>query len=145
MDHLAPTGPVYQAGTLSGNPLAMAAGLAQLREMERVGGWNQLEQIGAIFEKNVRAIIQNKPLTFHRIGSMFCLYFTEGPVRNLDDAKKSRTDEFAHFFQGSLARGVYFAPSQFEARFLSLAHTPEAVSRTCEVVSEVLKEKYSQG
>lgn len=136
MDQLAPTGPVYQAGTLSGNPLAMAAGLAQLREMERLDGWNQLEKIGAAFEKNVRSIIQNKPLTFHRIGSMFCLYFMEGPVRNLADAKKSRIEEFARFFQHCLAGGIYFAPSQFEAGFLSLAHTSEAIARTSEVVAE---------
>ena len=138
MDQLAPTGPVYQAGTLSGNPLAMAAGLAQLREMERLDGWNQLEKIGAVFEKNVCSSIQGKPFTFHRIGSMFCLYFNEGPVRNLADAKKSRTEDFARFFQACLTRGVYFAPSQFEAGFLSLAHTPEAITRTSEVVQSLL-------
>jgi glutamate-1-semialdehyde 2,1-aminomutase len=138
MDQLAPTGPVYQAGTLSGNPLAMAAGLAQLREMECLDGWNQLEQRGALLEKNVRSLIDNKPFTFHRIGSMFCLYFNEGPVRNLEDAKKSRTEEFAHFFHGCLSRGVYFAPSQFEAGFISLAHTPEAIERTATVAAEVL-------
>ncbi|MFZ4116189.1 MAG: glutamate-1-semialdehyde 2,1-aminomutase [Chthoniobacterales bacterium] len=138
MDQLAPTGPVYQAGTLSGNPLAMAAGLAQLREMERLDGWNQLEQRGALLEKNVRSFIDNKPFTFHRIGSMFCLYFNEAPVRNLEDAKKSRTEEFAHFFHGCLNRGVYFAPSQFEAGFISLAHTPEVIERTSELIAEVL-------
>ncbi len=138
MDQLAPMGPVYQAGTLSGNPLAMAAGLAQLREMERLDGWKQLEELGAAFEKNVRCIIENKPFTFHRIGSMFCLYFTEGPVRNLSDAKKSRTEEFARFFQESLAHGVYFAPSQFEAGFISLAHTREVMDQTSEIVAQVL-------
>ena len=138
MDQLAPTGPVYQAGTLSGNPLAMAAGLAQLREMERCDGWNELEKIGALFEKNVRAMIKNKPLTFHRIGSMFCLYFTGSPIRNLSDAKKSDTEKFARFFQGCLERGVYFAPSQFEAGFISLAHTHDALTRTSEVVADVL-------
>lgn len=138
MDQLAPTGTVYQAGTLSGNPLAMAAGLTQLREMERLDGWNKLEELGALYEKNVREIIDDKPFTFHRIGSMFCLYFTEGPVRNLDDAKKSRTEEFARFFQGCLERGVYFAPSQFEAGFLSLAHTLEALAHTSEAIAEML-------
>lgn len=139
MDQLAPTGSVYQAGTLSGNPLAMAAGLAQLSEMERLNGWNQLEEFGTAFEKNVRSIIQNKPFTFHQIGSMFCLYFTEGPVRNLSDAKKSRMSEFAKFFQECLAHGIYFAPSQFEAGFMSLAHTPEAIDRTSEIVAKVLQ------
>ena len=138
MDQLAPIGPVYQAGTLSGNPLAMAAGLAQLREMERCDGWNELEKIGSLFEKNVRETIKNKPLTFHRIGSMFCLYFTDGPVRNLSDAKRSDTEKFARFFQGCLERGVYFAPSQFEAGFISLAHTQDALARTSDVVAEVL-------
>ncbi|MBX9743532.1 MAG: glutamate-1-semialdehyde 2,1-aminomutase [Chthoniobacterales bacterium] len=139
MDQLAPTGPVYQAGTLSGNPLALAAGLTQLREMERCDGWNQLEKIGSLLEENIQTIIQNKPFTFHRLGSLFCLYFSEGPVRNLSDAKKNRAEEFAHFFQQALARGIYFAPSQFEAGFISLAHTPEVVARTSEVIAEVLK------
>lgn len=138
MDQLAPTGPVYQAGTLSGNPLAMAAGLAQLREMERCDGWNQLEKIGMAFEKAVGDIIQNKPFTFHRLGSLFCLYFTEGPVRNLSDAKKSRLADFSHFFQDTLARGIYFAPSQFEAGFLSLAHTEKEIAHTSEIMKELL-------
>jgi len=123
MDHLAPLGPVYQAGTLSGNPLALAAGLAQLREMERIGGWKRLEELGAALEVSIRSMIKGKPLTFHRIGSMFCLYFTEGPVRNLADAKKSDATSFARFFHGALASGIYLAPSQFEAGFLSTAHT----------------------
>ena len=139
MDQLAPTGPVYQAGTLAGNPIALAAGLAQLRELERINGWKKLEELGALFEQGVREIIKNKPFTFHRIGSMFCLFFYEGPVRNLADAKKCRTEEFGKFFQGCLERGVFFAPSQFEAGFISLAHTPELIGRTAEVVAEVLK------
>ncbi len=139
MDQLAPTGPVYQAGTLSGNPLALAAGLAQLRELERIDGWKKLEELGALFEQGVREIIKNKPFTFHRMGSMFCLFFHEGPIRNLADAKKCRTEEFGKFFHGCLERGVFFAPSQFEAGFISLAHTPELIGRTAEVVSEVLE------
>jgi glutamate-1-semialdehyde 2,1-aminomutase len=129
MDHLAPLGPVYQAGTLSGNPLALAAGLAQLKEMERINGWALLESLGAQMEESVRSAIKGKPLTFHRIGSMFCLYFTEGPVRNLADAKKSDTDAFARHFHASLREGIYFAPSQFEAGFISTAHTPEDLER----------------
>jgi glutamate-1-semialdehyde 2,1-aminomutase len=122
MDHLAPMGPVYQAGTLSGNPLALAAGLAQLKEMERINGWKLLEELGAQMEESVRSAIKGKPLTFHRIGSMFCLYFTEGPVRNLADAKKSDTNAFAAHFHKSLKNGIYYAPSQFEAGFLSTSH-----------------------
>jgi glutamate-1-semialdehyde 2,1-aminomutase len=125
MDHLAPLGPVYQAGTLSGNPLALAAGLAQLKEMERIGGWAHLESLGAQMEESIREAIKGKPLTFQRIGSMFCLYFTKGPVRNLGDAKKSDASAFARYFHEALGHGIYFAPSQYEAGFLSTAHTPE--------------------
>ena len=125
MDYLAPLGPVYQAGTLSGNPLALAAGLAQLKEMERINGWKLLEELGASMETSIRETIKGKPLTFHRIGSMFCLYFTEGLVRHLAEAKKSDTAAFARFFHGALSEGIYLAPSQFEAGFLSTAHTDE--------------------
>jgi glutamate-1-semialdehyde 2,1-aminomutase len=124
MDRLSPDGPVYQAGTLSGNPLAMAAGLAQLRELERIDGWAHLEKTGAAFEAATRAACANRPLTFQRIGSMFCLYFQEGPVRHLAEAMSSDRTRFAKFFHGCLEDGVYFAPSQFEAGFLSTAHTP---------------------
>ena len=123
MDHLSPDGPVYQAGTLSGNPLAMAAGLAQLRELERIDGWALLEKTGAAFEERMQSLCANRPLTFQRIGSMFCLYFCEGPVRHLADAMRSDRKRFAIFFHACLDAGVYFAPSQFEAGFLSTAHT----------------------
>jgi glutamate-1-semialdehyde 2,1-aminomutase len=138
MDHLSPDGPVYQAGTLSGNPLALAAGLAQLRELERVDGWNRLEQIGATFEAAIRSAIADKPLTFHRIGSMFCLFFHPGPVRNLADALRCDKPAFNRFFHGCLERGVYFAPSQFEAGFISLAHTDADIARTAEVATTAL-------
>jgi glutamate-1-semialdehyde 2,1-aminomutase len=127
MDHLAPLGPVYQAGTLSGNPLALAAGLAQLREMEQINGWKLLEELGAQMEEAMRSAIKGKPLTFHRIGSMFCLYFCEGPVLNLADAKKSDTAAFSRYFHAALNSGIYFAPSQYEAGFLSVAHTPQVL------------------
>ncbi len=139
MDCLSPTGPVYQAGTLSGNPLALAAGLAQLRELIRLGGWSRLEEIGQQFEAGMREAIAGQPLTFHRIGSMFCLFFREGPVRNLADAKASDAADFAKFFHGCLERGVYFAPSQFEAGFLSLAHSDADIEETIRVATEVLK------
>ena len=122
MDHLAPLGPVYQAGTLSGNPLALAAGLAQLREMERINGWQILENLGAQMESTMQNLIKGKPLTFQRIGSMFCLYFCEGPIRNLNDAKRSDTAAFARYFHAALRDGIYLAPSQFEAGFLCTAH-----------------------
>jgi glutamate-1-semialdehyde 2,1-aminomutase len=126
MDYLAPTGPVYQAGTLSGNPLALTAGLAQLHELERVGGWAKLEELGAEIEESLRPQVKKYPVAWQRIGSMFCLYFTPGPVHNLDDAKKSDTARFAKFFHACLQEGVYVAPSQFEAGFISLAHAEPA-------------------
>ncbi len=140
MDYLSPSGPVYQAGTLSGNPLALAAGLTQLRELEHGGGWARLEQIGLAFEQLIReALVQTRTYaTFHRIGSMFCLYFCEGPVRNLDDAMRSDRARFARFFHECLKRGVYFAPSQFEAGFLSLAHGEDELEATARVVREAL-------
>jgi glutamate-1-semialdehyde 2,1-aminomutase len=138
MDHLSPDGPVYQAGTLSGNPLAMAAGLAQLRELERRDGWNTLEKLGATFESAVRETIAGRPLTFQRIGSMFCLYFTEGPVRNLAEAQRSDRAAFNRYFHACLENGVYFAPSQFEAGFLSLAHTEDDLSTTARIATEAL-------
>jgi glutamate-1-semialdehyde 2,1-aminomutase len=139
MDHLSPLGPVYQAGTLSGNPLALAAGLAQLKEMERINGWALLEQLGAQMENSMRAITKGKPLTFKRIGSMFCLYFTNGPVLNLADAKKSDTAAFARYFHASLNEGIYFAPSQFEAGFLSTAHDTQELDHTAERINKILK------
>ena len=138
MDRLSPDGPVYQAGTLSGNPIAMAAGLAQLREMERIGGWALLEKIGATFEAATREAIQGLPLTFQRIGSMFCLYFQEGPVRNLQEAMGSDRVRFGKFFHGCLEDGVYFAPSQFEAGFLCTAHSEGDIERSAEVVKKNL-------
>ena len=142
MDHLSPDGPVYQAGTLSGNPLAMAAGLAQLRELERCDGWAALEQLGAQFEAAARGALaaNGLPYTFHRLGSMFCLFFAEGPVRNLEEAKKSDTAKFAKFFHYCLDHGVYFAPSQFETGFISTAHTADDMARTAEVVTAALRQ-----
>ena len=138
MDHLAPDGPVYQAGTLSGNPLALAAGLAQLRELERRDGWRALDALGAQFEATVREMIAGRPLTFTRIGSMFCLYFTAGPVKNLADAMRSDRPAFNRYFHACLEAGVYFAPSQFEAGFLSLAHTAADLEQTAKVARAAL-------
>jgi len=138
MDQLSPDGPVYQAGTLSGNPLAMAAGLAQLRELERINGWKLLEQLGAQFEELTRGAIAQTKHTFHRIGSMFCLFFTPGPIVDLAGAKRSDLKKFAKFFHACLERRIYFAPSQFETGFISTAHTPEDISRTGQVLREVL-------
>lgn len=140
MDCLSPDGPVYQAGTLSGNPLAMAAGLAQLRELDRLDAWSKLEAIGAQLATAMHEMIASRalPLTYHWQGSMFCLFFTPGPVTNLKSAAQSDRHAFARFFHFCLERGVYFAPSQFETGFLSLAHTQEEIDSTCQVVTEAL-------
>jgi glutamate-1-semialdehyde 2,1-aminomutase len=142
MDQLSPDGPVYQAGTLSGNPLAMAAGLAQLRELERIDGWKVLEELGQRFETLVRDATAKAKMniTFHRIGSMFCLFFASGPVVDLATAQRSDLKMFAKFFHACLKRGVYFAPSQFETGFISTAHTPGDIERTAAVISQALHE-----
>ncbi len=147
MDQLAPDGPVYQAGTLSGNPLAMAVGLAQLRELEKQNAWARLEETGAAFEAGVRGILAEIgiPLTFNRIGSMFCLFFTEQPVHCLEDAKTSDTAAFRRFFHKSLERGAYFAPSPFEAGFLSLAHSPQDIADTLEILRPALRHALQAG
>ena len=140
MDQLSPDGPVYQAGTLSGNPLAMAAGLAQLRELERIDGWKMLEKLGDRFENAARDTLRQSKVetTFHRIGSMFCLFFARGPIVDLATARRSDLKLFAKFFQGCLKRGVYFAPSQFETGFISTAHTPDEIERTAQVARQSL-------
>jgi glutamate-1-semialdehyde 2,1-aminomutase len=140
MDRLSPDGPVYQAGTLSGNPLAMAAGIAQLRELDRINGWKVLEKLGAQFEASARDAIAlaEIDITLHRIGSMFCLFFASEPIVDLAGAQRSDLKRFAEFFHGCLRRGIYFAPSQFETGFISTAHTPEDIERTGAVIREVV-------
>lgn len=140
MDQLSPDGPVYQAGTLSGNPLALAAGLAQLRELERINGWKLLEELGAQFEALAREAIKNARIhiTFHRLGSLFCLFFAAGPIDDLAGAQRSDLKMFARFFHGCLKHSVYFAPSQFETGFISTAHSVKDIERTGAVVRETL-------
>ena len=141
MDCLAPLGPVYQAGTLSGNPLAMAAGITALKELQSSSAYAQLETIGRELESGMReaAKAAGVAVQFNRIGSMFCGYFTEQPVHNLADAMKSDRARFAKFFQGMLAEGIYLAPSQFEAGFLSTAHTSADIARTVAAAARVMK------
>ena len=141
MDCLAPLGPVYQAGTLSGNPLAMAAGIAALEELRAGDVYERLEVLGSQLEEGMRQAAQNAgvPVQFNRCGSMFCGYFTPQPVHNLAEALHSDRARFAKFFHGLLQEGVYLAPSQFEAGFLSTAHSPEDVARTVEAAARVMK------
>lgn len=136
MDCLSPIGPVYQAGTLSGNPVAMAAGLAQLRELLDRNAYDRLEQLGARLEEGIREAIRKhgRNYTFHRAGSMFCLFFTEQEVYDLDSAQKASKELFKPFFWNMLEQGVYFAPSPYETGFISTAHTEEDIDRTVEAV-----------
>jgi glutamate-1-semialdehyde 2,1-aminomutase len=141
MDHLAPLGPVYQAGTLSGNPLAMSAGLAALQELRTQNAYERLETLGAQLETGMReaAASAGVPVQFQRIGSMFCGYFTDRPVHHLGDAMRCDRARFSKFFHGMLAEGIYLAPSQFEAGFISLAHRPEDLERTVAAAAKVLR------
>jgi len=134
MDQLAPDGPVYQAGTLSGNPLAMAAGLAQLTHLEHVNAFERLESTGAALEKGLLEIMEANHLEIrlHRVGSMFCLFMTGQEVLDLEGAKRSDVDAFKRLFHAMKDQGVYLPPSQFETCFLSLAHTDEVVEETIE-------------
>ena len=141
MDQLSPDGSVYQAGTLSGNPIAMAAGLAQLRELERIDGWKLLDKLGAQFEALARDAIRSASIdiTLHRLGSMFCLFFAAAPIVDLASAQRSDLKTFGGFFHACLKHGVYFAPSQFETGFISTAHTAGDIKDTGAVVREALK------
>jgi glutamate-1-semialdehyde 2,1-aminomutase len=126
MSKVAPVGPVYQAGTLSGNPLAVAAGLAMLRHLKaHPEVYGRLESMGAKLAASAPAGI-----TVNRVGSMFTFFFTDGPVTDWESARRSDTERFGRFFRGMLERGVYLAPSQFEAAFISAAHSEEDIVRT---------------
>ena len=140
MDCLAPEGPVYQAGTLSGNPLAMAAGIASLEMLDQTT-YERLEQLGSRLESGFREAARRAgvPVQFNRCGSMFCAYFTSEPVRNLDDAMRSDRGCFARFFRAMLEAGVYIAPSQFEAGFISTAHTEEDIDLTLAAAANALQ------
>ena len=173
MDLLAPLGPVYQAGTLSGNPLAMAAGIAALEELsssrresahskkikkqdakseidqsgltsaatKKANVYVRLEQLGAQLEAGMKNAAKSAKasVTFNRCGSMFCAYFTGQPVWSLADAMKSDRARFAKFFHGMLAEGVYLAPSQFEAGFISTAHSKTDIEKTVSAAAKVLR------
>jgi glutamate-1-semialdehyde 2,1-aminomutase len=114
------------------------AGLAQLRELERIDGWQMLEQLGAQLEEAIGDVISKATFTFHRISSMFCLFFTDGPVTDLDSARRSDTRRFAKFFHGCLQHGIYFVPSQFETNFVSTAHSAADIEETARVIRETL-------
>jgi glutamate-1-semialdehyde 2,1-aminomutase len=134
MEQIAPSGPVYQAGTLSGNPLAMAAGLATLRAAGEPGFYERLEELGARWRSGMAeaASTGNHPFTINQVGSMVSIFFTEGPVTDFASAALSDTGAFKDFFWHMLSCGVYLAPSQYEAGFLSAAHSEEDLEKTFE-------------
>ena len=167
MDYLAPLGPVYQAGTLSGNPLAMAAGIANLEELSRnrraeaqtssqkdqrlltsaptdekdFNAYAKLEKLGAQLEAGMRDAAKSAKVSvqFNRCGSMFCGYFTDKPVHNLADAMTSDRERFKKYFHGMLEQGIYLAPSQFEAGFISAAHTFDDITKTIKAAATIFK------
>jgi len=144
MRRIAPDGPVYQAGTLSGNPLAVAAGLAALRHLQEHGDdvHAHLERLGRIFDDGFRDVSRRLgiPLRWNRVGGMGSLFFSESPVVDWPTAAASSRDRFDALFHGLLERGVHLPPSPFEAWFWSRAHTPEDVERTVSLVEEILTE-----
>lgn len=132
MDYIAPVGPVYQAGTLSGNPLAMTAGLTTLNLISRNGFYENLDQKAEDLCSGLKSLAEEKglPVYFTRVGSMFSAFFTDNQVKNYEDAKKSNLTMFTKYFQNMLNNGIYLAPSQFEAGFMSSAHTSEDIDKT---------------
>jgi len=140
MDHLAPLGPVYQAGTLSGNPLAMVAGLTQLHELDKAGAYETLDAIGAHLQQGVESIFQKKGIShrFNRVGSMFCLFFTDAEIINLDSVKTQNLEQFRKLFWAMIDEGVYIAPSPYETGFLSLAHSREDIDETLEKLEKII-------
>lgn len=141
MEQIAPLGPVYQAGTLSGNPLAVAAGLATLWLLRAPGVYKRLEQLGAQLEQILREAARAAAITVsvQRIGSMFTLFFADHPIRCWQDAARCNTEKFAVWHRALLERGVYWPPSQYEAAFISLAHDAEALKATERAVFEAFK------
>lgn len=132
MEMVAPAGPMYQAGTLSGNPLAMTAGIETLKELQSPGAWQEMEARGTQLMNGLAAIAAEAGVAvqLNRVGSMFGLFFADAPVTNWETASRSDTKRFAAYFQAMLARGVYLAPSQFEAGFLSTQHTALEIEST---------------
>ncbi len=120
MDMLSPDGPVYQAGTLSGNPIAVTAGLATIEYLERNDVYKEINNVADTLFMEMKRVVKDMPVSINKIASMFTVFFTEGPVRNLEDAKRSDLDLFSRFHRGMLENGVYLPPSQFEACFISL-------------------------
>lgn len=145
MEKIAPLGPVYQAGTLSGNPLAMTAGIETLKILSQPGTYERLNRLSEQLSEGLKDAAKSTGIsTYHtRVGSMLCTFFTEGPVTDYESAKKSDTATFARFFLAMLEEGVYLAPSQFEAVFLSTAHKEEHIEKTVKAAHRAFKKLVS--
>jgi glutamate-1-semialdehyde 2,1-aminomutase len=141
MQMLAPLGPVYQAGTLSGNPLAMRAGLATLPHLRAPNFYSDLNVKSRHLADGLRAAFKeaNLPVQINSAGSLLTIFFNENPIYNYDDAKKSDTKKFAKFFNEMLDRGIFLPPSQYEALFVSAAHTESDIEKTIQAARESLK------
>lgn len=138
LEQVAPLGPVYQAGTLSGNPVAMAAGLAQLQILARTPEvYSELERRGALLEAGLRDALRRVPVQVNRVGSVLTVFFTQEPVTGYAQARQADTGRFAQWYRGLLARGIYAAPSQFEAMFLSAAHTDAEIERILQAAQAI--------
>lgn len=142
MERLAPLGDVYQAGTLSGNPLALAAGITMLQTLAEPDFYTRLEEKGQAFEATIRPILDRYTdrLSYNRVGSLSTIFFRPGGVRSNAEAKEADTATYARYFRGMIERGIYLPPSQFECIFLSMAHTQEDFDRTASAMDEVLRE-----
>jgi len=143
MEHIAPHGPVYQAGTLSGNPVAMAAGIATLMQLKKPGFYENLDKKADLLATGLEKAAEKAGVKARvdRAGSMLGLFFTDRDVKNFEDAKTSDLDMFAAYYKGMLEKGIYLAPSQFEALFVSAAHEVEHIDKTIEAAEEVLKKQ----
>jgi glutamate-1-semialdehyde 2,1-aminomutase len=136
---LAPDGPVYQAGTLSGNPVAMAAGIETLNQLSQPGFYEELEERSNKFIEKLEKIVEGKGIQLNHCGSMFTMFFNDNPVRNFQDTKKSDQERFAKYFRNMLSRGIYVSPSQFEGNFISACHSQEILDYVLKSIEESIE------
>lgn len=144
MDYLSPLGPVYQAGTLSGNPLALSAGIAMLQELSAPDFYGEMERKGAYLEALIQPLLERYAdhISYNRVGSLSTLFFHSGEVRSNAHAKEANTEQYARYFRSMLEQGIYLPPSQFECMFLSMAHTEADLERTAQAMAIALEQTF---